>query len=93
MKYFTLLVYVLLLCGCGAKYIYECTEPESGKHVVISTSSLRDVEEGVEIAISDCGSEVTITSGPLDNGHAEVATIAKAMVPLAKAAAKAGGLP
>ncbi len=92
MKWIIILITLVFLAGCGAKYNYSCTS-STGQTTTISINSLRDVEEGVYVQISDCGQNVTIGTGGLDNGHAEAQQIAAAIVPLAKAAAKAGGLP
>jgi uncharacterized lipoprotein len=90
MKYLILSIFVLFLAGCGAHYSYQCTT-DDGKATSITIRSLRDVEEGVRVHITDCGQNVTIETSGLDNGHAEAQEIAKAIVPLAKAAA--GGMP
>jgi len=92
MKWIVILTTLGFLVGCGAKYKYTCTS-DTGQTTTISINSLRDVEEGIYVRISDCGQNVTIGTGGLDNGHIEAQQIAAAIVPLAKAAAHAGGLP
>ena len=76
--------------ACSAHYSYQCATND-GKATSIEIRSLRDVEDGVRVHIRDCGQNVTIETSGLDNGHAEAQEIARAIVPLAKAAA--GGIP
>jgi uncharacterized protein YxeA len=90
MKFLILCILIVMLAACGAHYSYQCTT-DDGKTALIEIRSLRDVEDGVRVHIRDCGQNVTIETSGLDNGHAEAQEIAKAIVPLAKAAA--GGIP
>jgi hypothetical protein len=86
MKFLILLILTVSLAACGAHYSYQCTT-DNGKATSIEIRSLRDVEDGVRVHIRDCGQNVTIETSGLDNGHAEAQEIARAIVPLAKAAA------
>ena len=83
---------VICLAACGAHYQYACTN-NKGQTVNIEIQSLRDVEKGAQVKIKNCGQDVTIETSGLDNGHSEAQQIAGAIVPLAKAAAAAGGVP